>query len=103
MTSRLRPLASKRNYNDYLNLNIEFHLFFPRIAGSEELLEAISQLRKRIFRFAFWQVITDHETEQYLKDHQKIIDALMGKTKEKPKKIMERHIDRSRKFGLLVR
>ena len=100
MTSRLRSLASKRNYSDYLNLNTEFHLFFPRIAGSGELLEAISQLRKRIFRFAHSQVITDHETEQYLEDHQKMIDALMGKINEKPKKIMERHIDRSRKSFL---
>ena len=97
---RLRTLASKRDYSQYLGLNIEFHLFFPRISGSEELLEAISQLRKRIFRFAYSQVIEDHETEAYLKDHQEIIDALRGKTHEKPEKIMERHVDRSRKWFL---
>jgi DNA-binding GntR family transcriptional regulator len=110
ITHRLRSLVSKRDYSQYFPLNIEFHLFFPRISGSEELLEAISQLRKRIFRFAYSQVIEDHETEEYLKDHQEIIDALRGKTYEKPEKIMERHVDRSRKsflnfyrkLGLLV-
>ena len=100
ITHRLRALASKRDYSQYLALNIEFHLFFPRISGSDELLEAISQLRKRIFRFAYSQVIEDHETEAYLKDHQEIIDALGGKTYEKPEKIMERHVDRSRKSFL---
>jgi len=100
ITHRLRSLASRRDYGHYLALNIEFHLFFPRMSGNEELLEAISQLRKRIFRFAYSQVVADHETEDYLRDHQEIIDALMDKTHEKPEKIMERHVDRSRKSFL---
>ena len=52
ITRRLGALASKRDYGEYLTLNTEFHLFFPRRSGSGELLETISQLRKRIFRFA---------------------------------------------------
>jgi DNA-binding GntR family transcriptional regulator len=100
MTNRLKSLAHKGNYSDYLTLNIEFHLFFARMSGSEELLEAISQLRKRIFRFAYSQVIADHETKDYLGDHQEMIDALMDKTREKPEKIMKRHVDRSRKSFL---
>ena len=60
------------------------------------MLQAISQLRKRVFRFAYSQVTTDHRTEQYLKDHQDLIDALKGKTKEKPEKIMVRHVEYTR-------
>jgi len=86
MTKRLESLALKRSYSDYLTLNIEFHLFFARKTGSGELLEAISQLRKRIFRFAYAQVMIDHLRGQYLKDHQDLIDALRGKIKEKPEK-----------------
>jgi DNA-binding GntR family transcriptional regulator len=100
MTKRLESLALKRSYSDYLTLNIEFHLFFARKTGSGELLEAISQLRKRIFRFAYAQVMSDHLTGQYLKDHQDLIDALRGKIKEKPEKIMGRHIDYSRESFL---
>jgi DNA-binding GntR family transcriptional regulator len=96
MTHRLKSLARKGSYSDYLTLNIEFHLFFPRKTGSEELLQAISQLRKRVFRFAYSQVMTDHRTDQYLKDHQDLIDALKGKTKERPEKIMARHVDYTR-------
>ena len=96
MTSRLESLALKGNYSDYLTLNIEFHLFFPRKTGSGELLEAISQLRKRVFRFAYSQVLSEHRTGRYLKDHQDLIDALKGKIKEKPEKIMGRHIDYTR-------
>lgn len=100
ITRRLGALASKRDYGEYLTLNTEFHLFFPRRSGSGELLETISQLRKRIFRFAYSQVIADHETQDYLRDHQEIIDALMNKTHGNPEKIMERHVDRSRRSFL---
>jgi DNA-binding GntR family transcriptional regulator len=100
MTHRLKSLARKGSYSDYLTLNIEFHLFFARKTGSGELLEAISQLRKRVFRFAYFQVMSDHRTAQYLKDHQDLIDALRGKIKEKPEKIMGRHVDYTRKSFL---
>jgi DNA-binding GntR family transcriptional regulator len=100
MTHRLKSLARKGSYSDYLALNIEFHLFFARKTGSGELLEAISQLRKRVFRFAYFQVMSEHRTTQYLKDHQDLIDALRGKIKEKPEKIMGRHVDYTRKSFL---
>ncbi len=100
ITRRLGALASKRDYGEYLSLNTEFHLFFFFFSGSGELLETISQLRKRVFRFAYSQVMADHETKDYLRDHQEIIDALMGKTHGKPEKIMERHVDRSRRSFL---
>jgi DNA-binding GntR family transcriptional regulator len=100
MTHRLESQAHKGSYSDYLTQNIEFHLFFARKTGSGELLEAISQLRKRVFRFAYSQVLSEHRTDQYLKDHRDLIDALKGKIKEKPEKIMGRHIDYTRKSFL---
>ena len=97
MNSRFRSLASERKYSDFLALNIEFHLFFPRITESRELLETISQLRKRIFRFTHAHIILADSPEQFVKDHQEIVDALRGKTNKKPAKLMEAHIERSRK------
>ncbi len=97
MNSRFRSLASEQKYNDFLTLNIEFHLFFPRITESRELLETISQLRKRIFRFTHAHIILADSPEQFVKDHQDIVDALRDKTNKKPEKLMEAHIERSRK------
>jgi len=100
MTSRLRWLAAKKNYAEYLTLNFEFHLFFARATGSKELLDAVSQLRKRIFRFIYSHVALAHNPEQYVSDHQEIIDALRGRNNKKPEKIMERHIELARKSFL---
>jgi DNA-binding GntR family transcriptional regulator len=100
MTNRLKTLASRRKYSEYLTLNFEFHLFFARVAESRELLDTISQLRKRIFRFIYSHVTLAHNSEQYVKDHQEIVDVLRGKIKKRPEKIMERHIDYSRKSFL---
>jgi len=38
-----------------------------------------------------------HNSEYYLKEHQDIIDALRGKTNKRPEKLMESHIERTRK------
>jgi DNA-binding GntR family transcriptional regulator len=100
MNNRLKSLASKKNYSDYLALNYNFHLFFPRVTGSAELFDILSQLRKRTFRFYYAQIIVDDQFEQYVDDHQEIIDALGGKIDKKPEKLMEKHIDRARKSFL---
>ena len=90
----------KKNYADYLALNIEFHLFFPKATQSAELFDTISQLRKRVFRFYYTQIIVDEKFEQYVKDHQEIVDALRGKTGQKPEKLMEKHIESGRRSFL---
>jgi len=97
INKRLRKLASERRYTDYFVLSFEFHFFFPRATGSRELLETISQLRKRAFRFQYGHLMQVHNSRLYTKDHQDIIDALKGKTKKKPEKLMEAHMERTRK------
>jgi len=101
ITNRLGALASKKNYGEYLTLNFEFHLFFPKKTGSRELLDTITQLRKRIFRFYYSHITLAHNPEQYIHDHHEIIQALKGKTNKKPGKLMEQHIDHARKSFLI--
>lgn len=96
MTNRMKSLATRRNYREYLTLNFEFHLFFARKSESKELLDAISQLRKRVFRFYHAHVTLAHDPKQYVEDHQEIIDALAGKIDKKPERLMEAHINRAR-------
>ncbi len=100
MTTRLQSLAAKKRYSDYLTLNFEFHLFFARVAESKELLDTIALLRKRIFRFIYSHVTLAHNPEQYVQDHQEIIDALRGTIKKRPEQIMKQHIEYARKSFL---
>lgn len=100
MNNRMKSLASKKNYKDYLTINNDFHLLFPRVTGSAELFDILSQLRKRTFRFYYAQITMVHDPEQYVDDHQEIIDALRGKIHKKPGKLMQKHIDRTRKSFL---
>ncbi len=97
INKRLKVLASERRYDDYFTLSFEFHFFFPRATGSRELLDVISQLRKKAFRFHYGHLTQVHNSEQYTKDHQDIIDALKGKTRKEPEKLMEVHIERTRR------
>jgi DNA-binding GntR family transcriptional regulator len=96
MTNRMKALAYRRRYREYLTLNLEFHLFFARKAESKELFDAISKLRKRIFRFYHAHVALAHNQKQYVDDHQEIIDALTGKIDKKPERLIEAHINRAR-------
>ena len=100
LNDRLKELALKKNYADYLTLNIDFHLFFAKATQSAELLDTISQLRKRVFRFYYTQIIVDEKFEQYVKDHEEIVHALRGKSGKKPEKLMEKHIESGRRSFL---
>lgn len=97
INEQLKSLASERRYNDYFTLSFDFHSFFPRLTESSELLDTISMLRKKIFRVQYGHLTLAHNSDQYLKDHQEIIDALSGRTKNRPELLMEAHIERSRK------
>jgi DNA-binding GntR family transcriptional regulator len=97
INDQLIALASERRYNDYFTLTFDFHFFFPRLTGSSELLDIISMLRKRLLRVQYGHLTLAHNSDQYLKDHQDIIDALSGRTKDKPELLMEAHVERSRK------
>jgi DNA-binding GntR family transcriptional regulator len=100
MTDRLRTLAAKRKYKEYLTLNFEFHLFFPKVTESRELLDAITALRKKIFRFYHSHIAMAHDPDRYVRFHQEIIDALTRKTGTRPEKIMEKHIEYARRSFL---
>ena len=105
LNNRLKSLAFKRKFLDYWTLNhSEFHMFFPRKAGSQELLDIISQLRKRTFRVQYHKIIllsrASRWASRYVSDHDEIINALNGKNKKNPAKLMEAHIERARKAFL---
>ncbi len=100
ITNRMRSLVKEKNYTEYLTLNFEFHLFFARKTESRELFDIMRQLRARIFRFYYAQITLREDTEQWVKDHQDIVDALRGRTDASPYKIMEQHIDHARQHFL---
>jgi DNA-binding GntR family transcriptional regulator len=97
INDQLKSLAAERRYNDYFTLSFEFHLFFPKLTESSEMLDTISLLRKRLFRVQYGHLTLAHNSDQYLKDHQEILDSLSGRTRQRPEQLMEAHIERSRK------
>ncbi|MCX7858184.1 MAG: GntR family transcriptional regulator [Deltaproteobacteria bacterium] len=100
MNREMEVLSKQENYTDYFICNINFHLYFPKVTGSSELFDTISQLRKRIFRFYYAQITMYHDPGQYVKDHWEIIAALKGEGDKRPEKLMEEHIDRARRSFL---
>ena len=100
MTNRMKSLVEKRNYREYLTVNFEFHLFFARKTESKELLDTVTSLRTKIFRFYYAQITLREDTALWVRHHQEIIDALAGKSSAKPHRIMERHIDHARQHFL---
>jgi DNA-binding GntR family transcriptional regulator len=97
IADRGRLSFSEMNLRAWMDFNLEFHLYFPKITGSMELLDTILWLRRKIHRFHYSQIIMDHGPLKYVNDHKEIVEALKGNIKKNPRKIMERHIERSRK------
>jgi len=97
LNADMKSFASKKNYNKYLLLNLDFHLLVAELSGSAELLDTVSQLHKITFRFYYSHVAVHHNWKIFVKDHQAIIDALKGKNKKKFFQLMRKHMERNRK------
>lgn len=96
LNDQMKGYAAERNYKKYLISNDEFHLLFPRLTQSNELLETISMLRERVTRFHSTQITMQHDSKLYVLDHQNIIDALKEGRKGLSE-LMETHVDRTRR------
>jgi len=96
---RMKRSWEENNYKKYLEDNVKFHLFFPKMAGNTVLESIINQLKKKTFRYHYFGITLGH-IEEYIQDHEQILSALSMNDFELASKSMEHHVDRIRKVLL---
>lgn len=89
----LHLYASRNNYQDYIEKNVEFHRLITILGGNRKLAQIVSELRMRIYRYRVISVTIPGYINTYASQHKKIIQALSEKNSGLAKKYMEEHVN----------
>jgi len=71
--------ASQKKYQDYTNVNTEFHNLIMRLSGNSVLIKINAELRMQVYRYRMISITIPGYVETYIRDHERIIDAIREK------------------------
>ena len=86
----------KGMYSEWLDTNIQFHLFFAKGSGNSNLYKIIEDLRMRVHKYQYIATTNPAFIQQYTKDHEEIIDAAIEGNQKLSRKKMENHLRKVR-------
>ena len=89
---KMKDCLKESKFSSYVKLNAEFHDVFSKKCGNEKLRESILDLRKSIYRvIAEGQTLPRHASE-YLKSHEKILEAVKTNKPSEAAQLMKSHV-----------
>lgn len=86
----IRCLRAK-DYRNWLEKNVLFHEYFPKICENLNLFNMINSLRKRVFRYRFINILVPDPFRDYINEHEEILKALFKKEAEEAGNAMRKH------------
>lgn len=87
----------KHEFDNYSNLNREFHEIIYNASGNSEAVEMIMIIRTQLIRFHFRTILVPGRNKESFKDHKRILDALKSRNAQEAKVVVEQHIANVRK------
>ena len=85
--------AVKKKYQDYVKGNTNFHRLITELSGNNSLVNTTAELRARIYRYRLTSVTIPGYLDQYVIDHEKIIDSIAKKDPMQARKFMAKHVN----------
>jgi DNA-binding GntR family transcriptional regulator len=85
----------KRCVEEWIPLNASFHRFFRERCGNEKMNWITEEVRKRITRYRYTSLMVTTFND-YVRDHEIIIEAVRRGNVSQAKEAMERHISRAK-------
>ncbi|WP_054033051.1 GntR family transcriptional regulator [Desulfatitalea tepidiphila] len=92
--------ASKSDLKSWLNHNTAFHRFFYDNCGNDNLKLLLDTLKRRIYRYQYIILTIPGHFGNYLKSHEKIIDACRLNDGNAAEKHMKTHLNGVKKILL---
>ena len=89
----------KKYIEKWVSLNLAFHGFFSEKCGNEKMIWLVQEIRLRITRFRYLSFMVTTFND-YLRDHESIIEALRQRDADKARAAMKNHISRAKKVLL---
>jgi len=88
----LEKHGKNRNFPGWLENNTKFHFYVSEIGGNQNLINAIQQFQRRVFRYGYLAISIPGHVEEYISLHNKIIDALTNKNSNGAEQLMKKHL-----------
>lgn len=79
-------------FDEYSNLNREFHKIIYSASNNPEAVEIISIIRTQLIRFHFRTIMVPGRRQESFKDHKRILDALKARDEREAEEAVENHI-----------
>ena len=89
----------KKYIEKWVSLNLAFHRFFSEKCGNEKMIWLVEEIRLRITRFRYLSFMVTTFNE-YIRDHEAIIEALRERDAVKARATMKNHISRAKEVLL---
>jgi DNA-binding GntR family transcriptional regulator len=90
---RAKNWAARRNIENMMLLDREFHLLIARAAKNDVLMELLRNLHERSLRFWFISLNAPAQYESVQNEHADILDAVRQRKPEKAEAAMRHHIE----------
>lgn len=87
-----RKAARKNDLKAWLKYNNAFHLFFYENSGNDNLKLLLDTMKRRIYRYHYIIIQIPGHFENYLAQHQKIIEACRSNDGRTAEKYMKMHL-----------
>jgi DNA-binding GntR family transcriptional regulator len=88
--------AKTGDYIAYAEMDFVFHEFFPELTQNAFLVREIRKLRHSLFRLrALTKALYNH-VDEFLSDHEKILEAIVAGNSKKASNAMQKHIKHSK-------
>jgi DNA-binding GntR family transcriptional regulator len=86
-------IFERKDLEDYLRINIQFHHIIAEAAGNSLLVEYVDNVLSRIYVFmVFYESFFDFDTNPSLDEHRELVKAFKLRDKKLAQKLMEHHI-----------
>ncbi len=98
LNSILKELNNLNKYKEYIEINGQFHSFFPWICGNDFLLNLVKEIRDRVYRYRFLGITIPGHIQEYILDHEAIVEAIKEGDPTKAEEAMKEHLQKVKKI-----
>ena len=94
--NKLKKLNGLSKRKKYAGKNVKFHSLFFHLSKNHFLKNLIQESRDRVYRYRFAGIAMEGHIQDFLLDHEGIIEAIKERDPEKAEEKMRQHIQRAK-------
>ncbi len=92
----IKALTARRDFRAWLEKNDVFHARLLAAARNDHLKKTVDGLRDKIYRYRYIAIKLPGHIAECVRDHDRILDALLAKDPAKAARAMQQHVLHSR-------